>query len=77
MRNLAETVPVDSAVAAQFGLLTGALRRAGTPVDTNDLWIAATALANDLTLVTGDTHFRHIPGLRTENWTTPAAPPQR
>lgn len=39
------------------------LKRAGTPVPDNDLWIAALALENDLTLITRDRHFERIPQL--------------
>jgi len=39
------------------------LKRAGTPVPDNDLWIAALALQHDLTLITRDQHFQHIPQL--------------
>lgn len=39
------------------------LKRAGTPVPDNDLWIAALALQHDLILVTRDQHFQHIPQL--------------
>lgn len=36
------------------------LKRAGTPVPDNDLWIAALALEHDLTLITRDRHFERI-----------------
>lgn len=39
------------------------LRSQGTPVPSNDLWIAALALEHDLALATRDEHFRHIPQL--------------
>jgi tRNA(fMet)-specific endonuclease VapC len=39
------------------------LRRAGTPIPENDIWIAALALQHDLTLVTRDRHFEKIPQL--------------
>jgi predicted nucleic acid-binding protein len=42
-------------------------QRAGLPLDENDLWIAATALAIDATLVTRDTDFRSIEGLNQVN----------
>ena len=29
----------------------------------NDMWIAATALANDMTVITQDKHFEHIQNL--------------
>lgn len=37
------------------------LRRAGTPVPDNDLWIAAMVLEHDLVLITRDRHFERIP----------------
>jgi tRNA(fMet)-specific endonuclease VapC len=40
------------------------LKRAGTPVPDNDLWIAALALEHDLTLITRDRHFDRIPQLQ-------------
>jgi tRNA(fMet)-specific endonuclease VapC len=39
------------------------LKRAGTPIPDNDLWIAALVLEHDLLLITRDQHFRHIPQL--------------
>jgi predicted nucleic acid-binding protein len=39
------------------------LKRAGSPVPDNDLWIAALALQHDLLLVTRDQHFQRIPQL--------------
>jgi len=40
-----------------------ALRSAGTPVPTNDLWIAAAALESGSILLTHDAHFKAITGL--------------
>jgi vapC-like nucleic acid-binding protein len=38
-------------------------------IEDMDLFIAATAMYNDLTLVTNNTkHFENIPGLKLENW---------
>jgi tRNA(fMet)-specific endonuclease VapC len=40
-----------------------------SPFGSNDLWIAAHALADDLTLVTNnERELRRVPGLRIENW---------
>lgn len=36
------------------------LRQAGTPIPTNDIWIAATAMQFGLRLVTTDTHYEHV-----------------
>lgn len=43
------------------------LKRAGTPVPDNDLWIAALALEHDLTLITRDRHFARIAQLPRES----------
>ena len=45
------------------------LEQVGTPIGSNDLLIAAHALALDLTLVTANTReFERVPALRLENW---------
>ncbi len=49
--------------AEQYARLFVQLRRAGTPVPDNDLWIAALALEHDLTLITRDQHFERVPQL--------------
>jgi predicted nucleic acid-binding protein len=49
--------------AEQYARLFVQLKRAGTPVPDNDLWIAALALEHDLVLITRDRHFECIPQL--------------
>jgi tRNA(fMet)-specific endonuclease VapC len=39
------------------------LRRQGTPLPTNDLWIAALAIQHELVLFSRDPHFQHVPQL--------------
>jgi tRNA(fMet)-specific endonuclease VapC len=39
------------------------LKRAGTPIPDNDLWIAALVLEHNLLLITRDRHFERIPQL--------------
>jgi tRNA(fMet)-specific endonuclease VapC len=56
-------LPVDDRVAARYGLLRAELRRAGTPVATNDVWIAATTLQVGGHLVTFDRDFERIPDM--------------
>jgi tRNA(fMet)-specific endonuclease VapC len=36
------------------------LRTQGTPIPTNDLWIAALVIEHDVALLTRDAHFRHL-----------------
>jgi len=50
--------------AEQYARLFVQLKRAGTPIPDNDLWIAALALEHDLVLITRDRHFQHIPQLQ-------------
>jgi len=47
-----------------FGLIMASLRKSGTPVPINDVWIAAHSLETGSVLVTYDDHFAQIPGLR-------------
>lgn len=44
--------------------LRAALARQGLTIATPDLWIAATAIRHDLTLVAHDAVFRHVAGLK-------------
>ncbi|MHC4887495.1 MAG: PIN domain-containing protein [Planctomycetota bacterium] len=37
------------------------LREQGTPIPTNDIWIAALAIQHDMVLGTRDKHFTHLP----------------
>lgn len=49
--------------AEQYARLFVQLKRAGTPIPDNDLWIAALVLEHDLILVTRDRYFERIPQL--------------
>jgi predicted nucleic acid-binding protein len=57
----APVIDVDRAVAARYG----ELRMATGRLASNDLWIAATALAHDLALVTADERQAALPLVRT------------
>jgi tRNA(fMet)-specific endonuclease VapC len=50
--------------AEQYARLFVQLKRAGTPIPDNDLWIAALALEHDLLLITRDRHFERVPQLQ-------------
>jgi predicted nucleic acid-binding protein len=58
-----EMTAVTADIAERYGILVGQLARQGTPIPTNDIWIAATALETGARLVTYDSHFGNIPGL--------------
>lgn len=61
-----QILPFSLDVAWHYGLAYRFLAENGLLIGTNDLWIAATALAHGLPLVTANpAHFRRVPGLET------------
>lgn len=58
-----DPLPVDDQVADAWAELRVALRANGRRLDANDSWIAATAIAHGLPLVTQDRDYRDVPGL--------------
>jgi len=53
----------------EYGDIRWKLEKSGNKIDHFDLLIGATALHENMTLVTGNVaHFERIPGLRIENW---------
>ncbi|MSP62288.1 MAG: type II toxin-antitoxin system VapC family toxin [Myxococcales bacterium] len=53
----------DEHTATHYARLYAYLRKKGTPVPTNDLWIAALVVQHDLVLLSNDEHFRRLPQL--------------
>ena len=54
---------VSNIVAEFYGEIKKDLLSHGNVMPENDMWIAATALANDMTVITQDRHFEHIQNL--------------
>ena len=64
-----QVLPLPLEAARRYAEIRAQLQRIGQPIGSNDLWIAAHALADDLTLVTNnEREFQRVPGLRVENW---------
>ena len=62
-------LPLDSAAAVLAGDILARLHAQGTPIGLEDVLISATALVNELVVVTRNlTHFEKIEGLRVESW---------
>ncbi len=55
-----ETIPVDDEVAHEYGQLVAGLRRIGTALPANDIWIAACAARTSSVVLTCDSHFERI-----------------
>jgi hypothetical protein len=58
-----DPLPVDEQVSDAWALLVAQLRVQGRKAPINDAWIAATALAHKLPVVTQDTDYAAMPGL--------------
>ena len=54
---------IPAAAADRYATLKASQQRRGLPLDENDLWIAAMALALNATLVSSDSDFQSIEGL--------------
>lgn len=60
---------LDEAVSRAYANIRAELEQRGAPIGLNDLWIAAHALAGEMTLVTAnEREFTRVPGLKVENW---------
>jgi predicted nucleic acid-binding protein len=53
-------VMVDEETAERYAVIFESLRRAGTPIPTNDIWIAASAMQSGSILLTTDPHFHEV-----------------
>ncbi len=51
---------IDGETADRYAFILNSLRSAGTPIPTNDAWIAASAMQHGLRVVTTDQHFREV-----------------
>jgi predicted nucleic acid-binding protein len=58
-----EALAVDESVANAWALLVSRLRTAGRKVAINDSWIAATAIAHHIPIVTQDADYDLMPGV--------------
>ncbi len=57
---------IDEETAERYAAIIGYLWQKGTPIPTNDLWIAATAMQYGLKLITTDGHYRSVPQIIVE-----------
>lgn len=55
--------PVDEDTAEYYSAILAQLRKQGTPIPTNDIWIAAAAFQHGLQLYSLDAHFAQVAGL--------------
>ena len=60
--------PCDLETAQWYGIIKDRLRRKGSLIPDNDIWIAAIAIQHGLILVTRDSHFEEVESLQIESW---------
>lgn len=66
-------LPLDEPADAHYADIRATLERAGTPIGSHDLLIAAHARSRALTLVTHNLReFQRVPGLKVEDWLAPS-----
>ena len=54
-------VAIDEETASRYAVILGGLWAAGTPIPTNDIWIAASAMQHGLEVLTADAHYARVP----------------
>ena len=55
---------INAQTSEAYASIFKQLRKNGTPIPTNDIWIAAMALQLDIPVFTYDTHFEKVEGLK-------------
>jgi tRNA(fMet)-specific endonuclease VapC len=61
-----EVLPIDDTTAERYALILDYLKKNGTPIPVNDIWIAASAMQHGLELLTSDQHFSLLPQIASE-----------
>jgi len=59
---------VDETTAASYATVRMELKKAGTPIPSNDVWIAALCRQHSLFLLSRDRHFDLVVGIRRIDW---------
>jgi len=58
-----ELVQIGKITSDRYSRIAAQLKRQGTPIPTNDIWIAAQTMEHGAELITSDQHFEKIIGL--------------
>jgi predicted nucleic acid-binding protein len=59
---------VEERTTIPYGAVRSELKKAGTPIPSNDVWIAALCRQHALPLLSRDRHFDLVPGIQRVNW---------
>ena len=58
-----DLVPIGKITSDRYSRIAVKLRKQGTPIPTNDIWIAAQAMEHGAELITSDQHFDKVSGV--------------
>jgi len=61
-------LPVDDETASQYAQIRAELKKAGTPIPTNDVWIAALCRQYRMPVMSQDRHFDAVEDLKRIGW---------
>jgi tRNA(fMet)-specific endonuclease VapC len=59
-------IEIDEETSERYAVMISYLRVKGTPIPTNDLWIASSAMQHGLKVLTTDKHYLKVPQIITE-----------
>jgi tRNA(fMet)-specific endonuclease VapC len=62
---------LDEETSGRYAAIRVALKKTGTPVAANDLWIAASAMQYGLPVLTSDRDFQKIPQIMVRHFSAP------
>jgi tRNA(fMet)-specific endonuclease VapC len=68
MLSLSNVLQLDKVTAMWYADLRSQLKEAGTPIPSNDAWIAALCCQHDLLLLSRDQHFDSVQRVRRLDW---------
>ena len=68
LQRVARVLEVDAETADSYAALRFQLKQAGTPIPSNDAWIAALCRQHALPLLSRDRHFDLVKGLKRLAW---------
>jgi predicted nucleic acid-binding protein len=68
MLDLSTVLNIDVETARHYAAIRLELKTAGTPIPANDLWIAALSRQHAIPLMSRDSHFDFVNGLRRLTW---------
>jgi tRNA(fMet)-specific endonuclease VapC len=61
--DVVELAQIGKTTSDRYSRIAAQLKRKGTPIPSNDIWIAAQTMEHGAELITSDQHFKKIDGL--------------